>query len=160
MNKARYNLAEKEVGAMRLFLITSLAAALTVLSAACATAAPGIVHTTVNLREGPGTNAVILAKIPGGSSVDVTTCTGEWCHVSFQGKSGYVIATSLGNGTGGSPQGGPPQGAYPAPQGAYPAPQPANAYPYAYPGYPYPYYGYPYYYGYGPYWGWRRHWFW
>jgi hypothetical protein len=76
--------------------------------------APGLVQTTVNLREGPGTYAAILGKIPGGSSVEVTTCTGEWCHVSFQAKSGYVIATSLSNGVGsnspaGSLQGAPPR---------------------------------------------------
>jgi hypothetical protein len=155
VNEERCNFAEKEVGTMKLVLIAALAAALAVLSAACATAAPGIVNTTVNLREGPGTNAAILAKIPGGSSVDVTTCRDEWCQVSFQGKSGYVIATSLGNGVGGNSPAGSPQG---APPPGYAGPPPA--YPYPYPAaYPYPYYGYgAYYYGYGPYWGWRRHW--
>jgi uncharacterized protein YraI len=146
------------------FLYVGALALAAAISAASAMAEPGVVHTTVNLREGPGTSTPVVAKIPGGSSVDVANCSGEWCQVSFQGKSGYVIATSLsGSAAGslraGSPRGVPP-GAYPAPQGAYPAPQPANAYPYAYPGYPYPYYGYPYYYGYGPYWGWRRRWFW
>ncbi len=156
---------------MKSVLIASLAAALAVLSAASATASPGIVQTTVNLREGPGTDAAILGKIPGGSSVEVTTCTGQWCHVSFQGKSGYIIATSLSNGVGGnspagSPQGAPPSG-YAGPPGspqAAPPPGyggPPPAYPYPYPAaYPYPYgYG-PYYYGYGPYWGWRRRWYW
>jgi hypothetical protein len=165
---------------MKSVLIASLAVTLAVLSAACATAAPRLVETTVNLREGPGTNAAILGKVPGGSSVEVTVCTGEWCHVSFQGKSGYVIATSLSNGVGGNsqagaPRGGPPPGYARAPQGAPPpgyagAPQGGPppgyagqppAYPYPYPAaYPYPYgYG-PYYYGYGPYWGWRRRWYW
>jgi hypothetical protein len=133
VNEEHYNLAEKEVGPMKLVLVAAFAAALAVLSAACATAAPGLVQTTVNLREGPGTSAVILAKIPGGSSVDVTTCTGEWCRVSFQGKSGYVIATSLSNGVGGNSPAGSPQG---APPPGYAGPPPA--YPYPYPAYPYP----------------------
>jgi Bacterial SH3 domain len=117
------------------------AAAVLTLSAVCASASPGIVNTTVNLRQGPGTSTPVLAKIPGGSAVNVAGCSGEWCQVAFAGKSGYVIATALGQG---GPPGAPPPGYVPPPV-------------YAGPPYPYPYYG-PYYYGYGPYWGWRGGW--
>jgi uncharacterized protein YraI len=80
------------------------AAAILALSAVCALATPGVVNTTVNLRQGPGTNTPVLAKIPGGAPVDVTGCSGQWCQVRFAGKGGYVIATALGHG-------GPPPGA-------------------------------------------------
>jgi hypothetical protein len=107
---------------------------------------PGVVNTTVNLRQGPGTNYTVIIKIPAGAPVDVSGCSGQWCQVSFQGQNGYVIASSLGQaGPPGGPPGYPPPG-YPPP--GYPPP----------PGYgaPPPYYG-PYYYGYGPYYGWHGH---
>ncbi len=109
---------------------TASAAAIVALSAVCALASPGVVNTTVNLRLGPGTNTAVLAKIPGGAAVDVTGCRGQWCQVTFAGKSGYVIATALGHG-------GPPPGYVPPPAVVYVAPP-------------------PYYYGpyYGPYGGW------
>jgi hypothetical protein len=143
-------------------------ATLVVLLPASAQAAPGTVNTTVNLRQGPGTSTPVIAKIPAGSSVDVGTCSGEWCQATFQGMSGYVIATALAQG--GAPGGPPPPGAPPPPPGyggpppGYGPPPPGYAGPppgygppppgyvgppppYAYP-YPGPYYG-PYY---GPYW--------
>jgi hypothetical protein len=120
----------------------ALATALVAVSSACAFATPGVVNTTVNLRQGPGTNTPVVTKIPGGSTVDVAGCKGEWCQVTFAGNNGYIIATALGAGgpaAGGPPPGAPPPGYVPPP--AYAGPPP----------YPPPYYG-PYYYG-GPYWG-------
>lgn len=156
--------------------------ALVALSPVCASAAPGMVNTTVNLRQGPGTSTPIVGRIPAGSPVEVGTCSGEWCQATFQGMSGYVIATALAQGgpPGGPPRGAPPPG-YPPPPGyagppgppppgyagpppgyagppgppppGYAGPPPGYAGP---PPYPYPgpgpYYGGPYYYGYGPYW--------
>jgi hypothetical protein len=121
------------------------------LSSVCASAAPGVVNTTVNLRQGPGTSAPIIGKIPAGSPVEVGTCSGEWCQATFQGMSGYVIASALaqGGGPGGPPRRAPPPG-YGGPPPGYDGPPPGYAgppYPYSY---PYPYYGRPYYYG--PYW--------
>jgi hypothetical protein len=117
-----------------------------------------VVYTTVNLREGPGTTYNILAKIPAGSRISIASCSGQWCQASWEGKDGYVIATSLARS---GPGYGPPPG-YPPPPPGYPPP-PVYAGPP--PGYYYgpgPYPG-PYYYGYygpGPYWhhGWHRHW--
>ena len=109
---------------------------------------PAAVNTNVNLRQGPGTNYPIVITIPAGAPVAVTGCSGAWCQVTFQGQSGYIIATSLG-----AP---PPLRPYPP---GYPPPPP--------PLYPPPYYGPPPYgyYGPGPYWrhrgyygGWHRHW--
>jgi len=103
---------------------------------------PAVVNTTVNLRQGPGTNYTVITKIPAGAPVGVSGCSGQWCQVSFQGQNGYVIASSLGPA---GPPGGPPPG-YPPP--GYPPPPVYGA--------PPPYYG-PYYYGYGPYYGWHGH---
>ncbi len=119
---------------MRFASAAVLATAFVAMSSACAFATPGVVNTTVNLRQGPSTTTPVVTKIPGGSAVNVAGCKGEWCQVAFAGHSGYIIATALG--AGGPPPGAPPPGYVPPP--AY--------------GYPPPYYG-PYYYGYGPYWG-------
>ncbi len=122
----------------------ALATALVAVSSVYAFATPGVVNTTVNLRQGPGTTTPVVAKIPGGSTVNVAGCSGQWCQVTFAGQSGYVIATALGQG--GPPPGAPPPGYVPPPVYAGPPP------------YPYPYYG-PYYYGYGSYYGgWRGGW--
>lgn len=118
----------------------ALAVVLSALSAASAAASPGVVNTTVNLRQGAGTTTAVLAKIPGGSTVDVAGCSGEWCQVTFAGKSGYIIATALGQG--GPPPGAPPPGYVPPPGAVYVAPPPY-------------YYGPCCYYGPGPYWGWH-----
>jgi hypothetical protein len=146
---------------MKFASLAAFAAGLVALSGACAVAAPGLINTTVNLRQGPGTTTPVVTKIPGGSTVEVAGCSGEWCQVTWQGQSGYVIATSLGQGGGGAPlPGGPPPGyagpppGYPPPPGYYPPP--GYVPPPGYYGYPYYYGGYGY--GYGPYWrgGWRR----
>jgi hypothetical protein len=141
---------------------TAAFATLVALSPVIASAAPGVVNTAVNLRQGPGTSTPIIGKIPAGSPVDVGTCSGEWCQATYQGMSGYVIATALAQGGGPGGPGGPPPGVLPPgsppppPPPGYAGPPPPPGYgpppPYPYPG---PYYG-PYYYGYGPYW--RRGW--
>jgi hypothetical protein len=151
---------------------TATFAALVALSSVCASAAPGVVNTAVNLRQGPGTSTPIVGRIPAGAPVEVGTCSGEWCQATFQGMSGYVIASALAQGgaPGGPPRGGPPPPpgyagpppgyggpppGYAGPPPGYGGPPPGYAgpppYPYPYPG-PGPYYGGPYYYGYGPYW--------
>jgi hypothetical protein len=111
-----------------------LAGAFVALPLASAVAAPGVVGTNVNLRQGPTTSSPILAKIPAGSAIDVAGCSGEWCQVGFAGRSGYIIATALGQA---GPPGAPPPGAVPPP-GYEPPPV---------------YAGPPVYYGYGPYYG-------
>jgi hypothetical protein len=93
----------------------SAAAAATVLglSTIAAVAAPAIATTNVNLRQGPGTTYPIVARIPGGAPIDVVGCNGQWCQAAFGGKTGYVIATALGQG--GPPPDGPPPGYVPPP---------------------------------------------
>ena len=55
----------------------------------------GIAATTVNLRAEANTTSAIVAKIPGGARIDVGDCNDGWCAVTFQGKSGFAIATAL-----------------------------------------------------------------
>jgi hypothetical protein len=126
-------------------------------SAQPAAPSPAVVYTTVNLRQGPGTNYNIVAKIPAGNRIDVESCGGQWCQVTFQGQNGYVIATSLDQGGAARPLGGTPPPGAGGPVAAYPGGPPPPPPGYNLPGYyasP-PYYGpYPYgYYGYGPYYG-------
>ncbi len=134
-----------------------------------AMAKPAYVTSTVNLRAAPGTTSEIVAKIPGGSRVEADNCTEGWCAVTWQGKSGFAIATALDM-SGQVPQRRsarrPP--AYADEPGDYVAEGPPVYYegpayydvppPYYYGPYyrPYGYYR-PYYRGYG-YRGWRRHW--
>jgi len=115
----------------------------------------------VNLRSGPGTDAQIITTILGGSTVQVTGCSGEWCAVMWNGQSGYAIARNLD--TGGpreARQYRPPPGYAGEPDdepgppvvyapGYYPPPPPPVVYG---PGY----YGPGVYYG--PGWGWGRRW--
>jgi Bacterial SH3 domain len=91
------------------------AAALLVLSAPAVQAAPALATNNVNLRQGPGTNFPVITTIPGGSTVDVSGCQGQWCAVTWQGRSGYTIATSLDQGGGPSGPGGGQPGAEGAP---------------------------------------------
>jgi len=135
---------------MSLGKIAASAGLLLALSAASAVAAPALAVNNVNLRQGPGTNYAVILTIPGGSNVDVGSCGGEWCQVTFQGRHGYAIATSFDQGDGAPPPGvaGPPPDAdldVPIPVAPI---APPSIGPPVYVGPPPPAY---YFYGYGPY---------
>src|SRR5258708_4715697 len=69
------------------------------------------VTASVNLRSGPGTDSEIITTIPAGSTVRVTGCSGEWCEVTWNGRSGYAIARNLSIGAPRQAGGyGPPPG--------------------------------------------------
>jgi uncharacterized protein YraI len=136
--------------------LTTCVAALILLSAASASAEPAYVPSTVNLRTAAGTTNEIVTKIPGGSLVDVASCTDGWCEVTWKGKNGFAIATALDR-SGRVPAGRPVAVGRPLPV-AGPAPLVVEPAPVVVGGplyYPYrPYYGYGYY---GPrYYGYRR----
>lgn len=63
-----------------------------------AVARPAWTTTNVNLRGGPGTDSEIIATIPAGSTVHITSRSGEWCAVTWNGQSGYAIARNLASG--------------------------------------------------------------
>ncbi len=171
---------------MNIAQMAACAAALLALSAQGTQAAPALATSNVNLRQGPGTNFPVITTIPGGSTVEISGCSGQWCNVVWQGQTGYSVATSFDQGGPNSPPpgGAPPPGAegappppgataggpvpagppgapppgYPPPPPGYPPPPPGYYPPPYYPGYgPYPYYGPGYGYYYGPYWR-RRYW--
>ena len=110
-----------------------LAAAAVLVLSPRAEAAPALTTTTVNLRQGPGTNYPVVNRIPAGSQVEVAGCQGQWCSVTWQGQSGYTIATSLDQGPGPGGPGGPSPDAQNAPppgaEGAPPPKAPAPGYP-------------------------------
>jgi uncharacterized protein YraI len=60
-----------------------------------ASARPGYVASTVNLRAAPNTTSEVVTKIPVGSLVDTGDCTDGWCPVTFQDKKGFAIQTAL-----------------------------------------------------------------
>jgi uncharacterized protein YraI len=97
---------------MTLGKITASAAMLLALSAVGAAAAPALATNNVNLRQGPGTTYTVIMTIPGGSNVDVSGCSGQWCQVTFQGQNGYALATSFDQGYAAAP---PPGYAGPPP---------------------------------------------
>ena len=74
------------------------------------------VTATVNLRSGPGTDQEIVTTIPAGSTVRVSGCTGEWCEVTWNGRSGYAIARNLSIG---APRQARPYGPQPGYPGGY-----------------------------------------
>jgi hypothetical protein len=128
----------------------ALAAAALLLVAGAAAAKPGIAAATVNLRAEANTTSAVVTKIPAGARLEVGDCNDGWCAVTYQGKSGFSIATALD--TSGRPRrvlrrlpGVAPDDELMAPP-TYLAPPPPPAVVYA----PGPYY---YYYGPGPYWG-------
>jgi Bacterial SH3 domain len=63
-----------------------------------AAARPALALANVNLRSGPSTKTQIILTIPGGSTVRVSGCSGEWCAVTWNGRSGFAVATALDDG--------------------------------------------------------------
>jgi len=83
---------------------TRRAACVALLLAAAADAAaaePALAIANLNLRQGPGLNFGVLVTIPGGSTVDVAGCSGDWCNIRWGGRIGYVVGRNLD-------MGGPP----------------------------------------------------
>jgi uncharacterized protein YraI len=81
--------------ARQMYGLVGLATLLLGLSVAAAAAAPGRVFSNTNLRQGPGTTFGVVAVVPGGTVLEVTGCSGEWCTANWQGRVGYMIATHL-----------------------------------------------------------------
>ena len=78
------------------------AGAALLLSTGAALAVPATAQTDLNVRSGPGTQYPVVGSIQDGETVDVGSCTGSWCRVSFSGGSGYASRKYLAMG-GGAP---------------------------------------------------------
>ena len=115
------------------------------LASGSALAAPALTLSNVNMRAGPSMDQAIVATIPGGSNVEVGTCSEGWCGVRWGRHAGYVNQSYLDLG---GPSPAPRASAPPPPQpGPYGPPPPVAYGPPVY-GPPPPYYYY------GPGWGW------
>jgi len=71
------------------------AGAIILVTAVPAAARPGVATSNVNLRADPNTASDVVTKIPAGARVEVGECKDDWCAVTYAGKSGFSIATSL-----------------------------------------------------------------
>lgn len=63
--------------------------------AAAQTANATITGGTINVRSGPGTDHSRVAMVSNGKRVAVLDQSGDWFHISFDGKSGYVLGSYL-----------------------------------------------------------------
>ena len=79
------------------------AGAALLLSTGAALALPATAQTDLNVRSGPGTQYQVVGSIQGGETVDVGSCAGSWCQVSFNGGSGYASRNYLAMGGGVAP---------------------------------------------------------
>src|SRR5690349_3496431 len=68
------------------------------LSTGAALAVPATAQSDLNVRSGPGTQYPVVGTIGGGETVDVGSCTGSWCQVSFSGGSGFANRSYLAMG--------------------------------------------------------------
>lgn len=71
------------------------AAAVLLLSAGAAGAAPAVSRQDLNVRSGPGTQYGVVGVIQAGATVDVGGCQGSWCQVEFDGGTGYANRSYL-----------------------------------------------------------------
>lgn len=79
---------------MRYKTTTALAIVLLAASEAGVSARPAIATFNANLRSGPGIENPVVAIIPDQAPIDVGSCRGSWCRVSWNGQDGY-LSTSL-----------------------------------------------------------------
>jgi uncharacterized protein YraI len=56
---------------------------------------PGIVAVQTELRQAPAAQSKILAVIPKGGAITVSDCSNGWCHVSWNGRDGYILTKSV-----------------------------------------------------------------
>jgi hypothetical protein len=61
-----------------------------------ASAAPAAVTGTVKLRSAPANNSAVLASLPAGTVVNVFSCAGAWCRVSWGRTIGYTARRYVG----------------------------------------------------------------
>lgn len=55
----------------------------------------GASGSTVNLRKTDTTSGTIIAKVPVGSAVTVEVDLGQWCKVTYNGKTGYMMSNYI-----------------------------------------------------------------
>jgi uncharacterized protein YraI len=77
----------------RRFLLTLSAAALLVTAAANAATYRTTVRAT--LRTSSDAQSASLATLPGGTEVDVSSCSKSWCKASWNGRHGWIARRAV-----------------------------------------------------------------
>jgi hypothetical protein len=81
-----------------------LAAGLCVGLASQCLAEPAITDATSAMRHAPSLHSRIVQTIPANAEIDLQSCSGDWCYVSWRNLFGYIPSFAVA-------QGGPPPGA-------------------------------------------------
>jgi len=82
-----------------------------------AIAAPALTRASAGMREGPSSGAPVIQEVPADTEIDVRSCQGAWCYVSWRYIFGYLPRGAI------DPRPFPGLGPVPPP-GAYVAPPP------------------------------------
>lgn len=82
---------------MRYYLIIAAAAAAALAVPTAASARPGFVTTSLNLRAGPGTSFPVVDTLPTGAAVNIHGCLAgyTWCDIGWRGERGWVAGRYL-----------------------------------------------------------------
>ncbi len=88
-----------QVRTLRVAGVLAIALGVMVGAAGSAAAATGITTEALNLRETPSTKSAILATMPPGTTVKVSSCNAGWCGVTYRGYSGYASQQGLQTGS-------------------------------------------------------------
>jgi len=70
----------------------ALGACLSAVATGFVAADPVTVRSDVALRAGPGADFSAIGHVSGGTRLETTNCRGGWCHVEFNGITGFVAA--------------------------------------------------------------------
>lgn len=62
------------------------------LASTASDAAQAIATAKINFREGPGTNYALRGTIEAGQVVEVQSCRGSWCQISYNVRTGWAAA--------------------------------------------------------------------
>lgn len=65
------------------------------LASTASDAAQAIATAKINFREGPGTNYALRGTIEAGQAVEVQSCRGSWCQISYNVRTGWAAARYL-----------------------------------------------------------------
>lgn len=82
----------------RIALKAALTGALLLAGTAVSLAASAEATSSVNVRQGPGTQYGVVDQLYAGEEVDVQGCQGGWCRIEHSGQDGWVSANYLSRG--------------------------------------------------------------
>ena len=94
MQEAVMKIARAQARRTIVALCASMAAGLVTAAAVSspALAEPGQVTWETYLYAGPGQRYQVLDEVPQQQNVDIGSCSGGWCEISYDQRSGFVLA--------------------------------------------------------------------